>query len=61
MVPSENNLDGTQDTEFKTAIISMLKQLRESKEVTNEDLNELKEDLKKLVNEVQENTNSRMR
>lgn len=49
-VPSKNNLDETQDTEFKTAITNVLKVLRESKEGTNKDLNELKEDLNKLVN-----------
>lgn len=58
MVPSENSLDETQDTDFKTAITNMLKELRESKEGKNNHLNELREDLSKSVDEAQENTKS---
>lgn len=58
MVPSKNSLDETQDTDFKTAITNMLKELRESKEGKNNHLNELREDLSKSVDEAQENTKS---
>lgn len=56
-VPNKNNLDKTQDTEFKRTIINKFKEFKEFKENMNKLLNECTEGRNKIVIEVLENTN----
>lgn len=60
MLYSDNYLDEPENTEFKTAIISIIKGSKQFKENMNKNLSQLKEGGTQLPSEVQANSSRRL-